>query len=730
MKRGVRDIVGLACVLALALVIACAPAATPTSTPTATAVPASTPTATAIPTPSPTPTVPPAATSWTLPPGFPTPTPRDNSGAQPPPGARVVSVGQEIEHEGITVGFKEVWLTDKETILRLSHACATFMNLEALGAPFMLVDGASVHGSGGGGAPCDASHITEFRFPALPRGAREISFSYGPFLGPDTRDLTLELPVGQYLSKLDPKWGGKTDIDMLVEADGLAYRFTRLDASVTGVTLKYEPTNEPARWQPLQGPPGVESSLEDDRGNKFTISGGGGGYDGKNGFALTSSELQFSGTVDMGASVWTLKASKLGKIYRGPWEFKVDVSAYTGALPLATPTPTQRPATTPIPPVTIVPGFTWPSRLRQALSWAPIEFADRPIIKYADYQGARAAVGMEEARGITAIRQGGADVVKGPLGNLQLHDEMAGYWSDVYEKTALDMFGFDLSLWVDVGSALGAPMWTGSFMAMQGPMDRELMASKLPAIQFKEAEYRGVPYYWLYEGDPQPKLTDPLRLSGPYLNNVALVEGGLMAAPTTQDIQSLIDARQGAGQTLADSVSHASIAVALGDGLLGGDFLTPGYVLRAGHNSDSAYAARLGRYLEGENTWGKLSPYTLAFLGYRLAGQTEELVVAFYYSDPSAAERDAKELERRWSTFYYDSSGSNQAEVKAIDACAPFKTRAVKDPNGSVLVGSCQVAPKAPGVSGGMLWQTFLWLGELHIMAPDIAALQQAVLQK
>ncbi|MDP3064624.1 MAG: hypothetical protein Q8O40_15670, partial [Chloroflexota bacterium] len=120
---------------------------------------------------------------------------------------------------------------------------------------------------------------------------------------------------------------------------------------------------------------------------------------------------------------------------------------------------------------------------------------------------------------------------------------------------------------------------------------------------------------------------------------------------------------------------------------------------------------------------------SLALIGYRYAGEADEVVVALYYPDPAGAERDAKELERRWNTLYYDPIGSHEAEIPVTNSCAPFTTKVVAQRDGSVLIGSCRAAMgqhTGGGGKGAGLWNWLFTTGELQFMAPDIEALKAA----
>ncbi len=732
MRKALWWPLGVLATVLLVLALACSPAATPTPSPT--------PSPTVAPTFTPTPT------------NTPSPTPIGGATATPPPGAFVLPVDKQVASEGITVGVTELWLTDRETVVQYAVDCGPHEALESFGGTSRLVvdkgpvlvvfeggggmgtdpsqplevgQGTVLGGTGSGGG-CRLSDKKHATFPPLPGGAQEITFSYGIFLGADTRDLTLELPIGQYLSKLSPKYGGETDMDLVVESDGLAYRFTKLTTDPDSLTLTYEPANDPARWQRLSGPPGVETSLEDDKGNEFRIGGAGGSMDGKNDFALKEGTVSFHGNVDLTASTWTLTVSKLGKVFRGPWQFTVDVSAYTGGLPLATATPTPTKVKPPTPtPIVLVKPFNWPSRLKDALAMTPAEFADRPL-EFADYLGAAKSMGLDDYHGAATFRQDIRPVLEGPFGGLPNHDGLYGYSNVVYDKAGLDLMAFELAVWADdTGKGAGS-----TFLAGEQAFGKETVWSKLTGLGYKQAEYEDVPYLWYSETTPVDLIKHPLRRIGISMDRVGAPGDDLLLAPTQDMLQMLVDVRQGKAKSLADGTLHAALANAVGDGLLGASIMPEAWLMeqtiqRRAWAKQGGEAAPLVQYLEGSDKWGTLSPYSLALLGYGYTGEAEELVVALAYPDAGMAAKDAPELTRRWNTYEFGG-----APVK--DSCAPLTTRVVSGPDYSVLVGSCPTMRDRarPTSTGPATWVNIVMMGQLHLLAPDLEAFEQAVREK
>jgi hypothetical protein len=346
-------------------------------------------------------------------------------------------------------------------------------------------------------------------------------------------------------------------------------------------------------------------------------------------------------------------------------------------------------------------------------------------VEFADYASARAAAGMEHARGIKETLQLTPEEWKRLYGGLPKNNNLWDYAYNLPDTAGLDLLGFDLGIWSD-RAGFDYP----NFMVLEGPLDREGIIAKLLELDYKEATYKGTAYYWLFEDWRSASLLEhPLRIMGPYLNRIAFVGDRLLVATTTEIMEGLIDVQRGEAPSLLDSSPYRGLAEAVGEEVLGGVFVEPQWIVDAWNPWDKKPAERLDEYLEGPDRWGTLSPYSLAFLGYRFRGDAQQVATALYYPDPEAAGNDAEELEKRWESFefYPDATGAPE-RVSVSQFCSPFSALAIRLADSSVLVGSCptlSVEGAEPLDDGIGLWRTLFWHGELQFLAPDLEELKE-----
>ncbi|MCH8311051.1 MAG: hypothetical protein IIB17_11240 [Chloroflexi bacterium] len=241
-------------------------------------------------------------------------------------GTTVIPVNQEIEHEGITIGVIDLTLSGQETLVRYWEGCDLLQESMPIRGSRLVVDEGQVLKAtgGGGGSGCGRSDIKQFEFDAIPADVETLSFQHGPFWGSASGELVLEIPIEGQFSEMKSVLGGEVDLDIVVEFEGLAYRFVSLSARVAQFTLVYQPANEEARWRPMTGP-FAKLVMEDDRGNKLVGNGREIRWDSENGYAYKHELIDFRGALDPTASVWTLRVSRPGKLFRGPWNFEIDI---------------------------------------------------------------------------------------------------------------------------------------------------------------------------------------------------------------------------------------------------------------------------------------------------------------------------------------------------------------------------------------------------------------------
>jgi len=326
------------------------------------------------------------------------------------------------------------------------------------------------------------------------------------------------------------------------------------------------------------------------------------------------------------------------------------------------------------------------------------------------------------------VRQRGWSEVERLYEGLPYVDVLRDYVGKLNEEVGLDLYSFDLGVW----SFPFSPS-IRTTIAMQGSFDREEIVGKLLGLEYKADDYDGITYYWLHE-DFKANIRHPLRHLGVPLNRIAFVEDQLLTAPATEIVEKLIDVQQGKAASLLDSKPHATLAKAVGEGLMGGVFVTPQWIVDAWTLWYEKPVERLDRYMEGSDRWGVLSPYAQVLLGYRVRGDVEETVIALYYPDPAAAGNDAEELERRWSSFHFDPRmGGGDEEVPVVHSCRAFSTKAIAQADASVLLGTCPVIrtdERDPRVKGPALWLSLFLSGQLQFLARDLEELKEASGQK
>lgn len=665
------------------------------------------------------------------------PGPATDAAATPGPignastGPTVIPVNQQIERDGITVGVRDLTLSGQETLVSYWYDCVPREPLLYMRGSKLVVDERQVleDTGGGGGSGCDSSETKQLEFAAVPADVETLSFQHGPFWGSGSGELVLEIPIGGQLSGLESSFGGEVDLDIVAEFEGLAYRFIGLSAGVDRFSLEYQPASEEAKWRPLTGPL-TALFIEDDRGNEFVGAPSRIRWDSENEFAFKQERIAFEGTIDTDASVWRLRVSRPGRVFRGPWHFVIDVPPREASA-LAAPTTVPEPTATAIPRTTLAPRATpmpdlEPSRLQQAFATIPLELADN-LVLFADYDGSRVATGLEEFRGPKRPQE----IFRGRLDRLYegvpLPDSLRDYSGMLRDLVGLNLLGMDLGVW-----SLESPASSPSFLLMQGVLDKEEIAGKLLDLDYKTDEYGGTVYYRLAE-DFSASIRHPLRQLGRPLNRIVLVDDWFVAAPSTAIVEKLIALQGENDASLLDSRPHRLLAEAIGDGLLGAAFMTPEWIVEKWNMRTEDSAALLARYQEDPDRWEPLSPYTLAVLGYRVREDSEEIVMALYYPDPDAADRDTGELEKRWSSFHYDFTGRREALVPVTGSCSPFSTTVVQLESSSVLVGACSVVRNVDRdltLVGPLLWKWLFDRIELQFLAQDLDKLETAGLQR
>ena len=315
-----------------------------------------------------------------------------------------------------------------------------------------------------------------------------------------------------------------------------------------------------------------------------------------------------------------------------------------------------------------------------------------------------------------------------PYEGMRLHPELQSRAGNLRELLGMDLLVSDFGIWAwEPGNA------SPKFFLNRGGFEDGWVVRGLVDSDYAELEHSGTPYYALGD-DFKRSLRNPLGAMGVSLNRVAVVNDWLLAAPATGILEELINLQnQRPGASLLDSEPHRVLIEAVDGRPVGGAFVTPKWVMEYWNTVNTGPVERLDNYLAGPDQWGRLSSYSLSFIGYVIRGEADEIVVALFYPDPEAAAADASELERRWNSFQYDLLGRGligtreHDDVPLTGSCAPFSTTLFRTPEHSVLVGTCPVIRDEddPSVQGPGLWTWLFTTRELQFLAPDLAELRE-----
>ena len=342
--------------------------------------------------------------------------------------------------------------------------------------------------------------------------------------------------------------------------------------------------------------------------------------------------------------------------------------------------------------------------LSELLSMVPPEFADDTLVfsfNAPEFQG---------------------DYWQFPRGRA-LHPEIAANIVRLKELMSLDFSNYEQGIW----------SWkpgnrSRTFMAFQGPMEGQQAPDRLEDLGFRETSYLDTAYYELDE-DFSVDIRHQLGRTGLLFNRLALPGDSVLAAPATEIIESLIVAKQTVSQTLSASPPHSALANAAGDELVSGALFRPGWIAETWNTVNPGPTGRLERYRTGPETWGTLSRYRLALLGYRAGENADEMVIALYLSQSGDAEADSRELETRWDSYLYDPSGppGEDDEIPLKQACFPLSVDTIQNAEYSIIVGSCPLIKNEETdseISGPSLWIWLFNTRQLEFLIPDIDELR------
>ena len=363
----------------------------------------------------------------------------------------------------------------------------------------------------------------------------------------------------------------------------------------------------------------------------------------------------------------------------------------------------------------------------------PLEYAD-VFIEFADHAASRKSTGLVDARGYEdyeELDEQERERFYEGVGNTRR--DLTELATSASEKYGFDPWAFDLGVWAPIGNRP-----TPKFTVTEGGFDAATVSEKLEAfgqqeeaLAYQKTDYKGTIYYTRSEDYRFPLRTEP-PLVYSALNRVVVEGDRMLAAPATFIIKDLIDVREGDVPNLLESEAHLSLAREVGEGLIGGAFLPPAWIAEnaIGH-SRGDYGIDpdvLDVYLEGPQRWGTLSDYDLALFGYRVLGESRKTVIALYYPNPDAAEKDAEELKKRWDSFHVHID-----LIPVSDLCSPLSVQTVRKERASMLVGTCDVIStenESLFSHGPDLWMVLTYTGTLEFLTVDLEAHKERVRER
>ena len=183
---------------------------------------------------------------------------------------------------------------------------------------------------------------------------------------------------------------------------------------------------------------------------------------------------------------------------------------------------------------------------------------------FADYASSRSVTNLEEVRELEDVDNLDPDKRARIYEGVPLHDGLRPFTAQLNGLTGLDILGFDLGIW-----SWQPGLAPQKFMLMRGSFDEEGVAGRLLDLDYKQEEYKGNEYYWLYE-DFKVDLRHPLRQYGLPINQIAFAGDWLLAASASDTFETLIDVQNEEAPNLLDSKRHQALAEVVGEGLLGG----------------------------------------------------------------------------------------------------------------------------------------------------------------
>ena len=162
------------------------------------------------------------------------------------------------------------------------------------------------------------------------------------------------------------------------------------------------------------------------------------------------------------------------------------------------------------------------------------------------------------------------------------------------------------------------------------------------------------------------------------MNRVYLGDDRLIAATSTERLTDILDLQLNGAPTLVHSAPHAALGEQLEAPLLGRIhpvWIHPRNPARRTKDVPNNSGYR-GFFYDEYKDWGNLHEFSQAVVAFATDGSINQLLVALYYPDPSAADAD----RRKWNVGCKSTTWTYRQDQAA---CPSFATQYIQTPQHS-----------------------------------------------
>ena len=226
------------------------------------------------------------------------------------------------------------------------------------------------------------------------------------------------------------------------------------------------------------------------------------------------------------------------------------------------------------------------------------------------------------------------------------------------ERVGFSRLTFDGEAWADGQRyRTSSSPRPGSFFIGEGNLDRQQISKSLLSLGYGEVEYGDITYLSNFRDGYRidPYLFGGLRLG--QMARASLGDDRLIAASSDERLLNILDLQESGAPTLINSILHAALSQQLGSTLIAAAFIPSGFIqeIQLGERKDATSNEKYrGFFYDKYKDWGNLHEFSHSAIAFATDGSIDQLLVALYYPDPSAADADREEIERRLQEYYLD----------------------------------------------------------------------------